>query len=389
MRIGFDAKRAYQNATGLGNYSRTIIRGLLRYYPSHQYLLAAPHPSRFPDFAFPTLSKGGTEGLAGISPHIYTILPPHCVPSALWRTFALGHVMRRHGADLFHGLSHELPVDIGSTPSIVTMHDVAFKAFPSMYSPIDRAIYDTKWRFACRQATHIVAISESTRRDVQHYYNVPDERISVICQPVQDLFYTPLPPERAEAILKADLPLLPAEYLLSVGSVNSRKNLLGTLQAYATLPSENRPPLVVVGNGGSYMAQCKAYAAKHFAPSDIVWLHHLGSNLTLQALYNRALALLYPSHYEGMGLPVIEALLQHCPVLTSNLSSLPQAAGPGALLVNPSDADAMSYSLHRLVDDSQLRHTLGEEGQRYTMEHFAPDVLMAQMIQLYRQVTGH
>ena len=295
--------------------------------------------------------------------------------------------MRHYQADLFHGLSHELPIDIGHTPSVVTMHDVAFKTFPDMYQWADRKIYDAKWRFACRKATHVVAISESTKRDVQKYYQVGDDRISVIYQPVQELFYTPLSHDKTQEMLKRSIPSLPGEFLLSVGSVNSRKNLMNTLRAFADLPAENRPPLVVVGNGGHYLSECKAFADKHLSPNEVLWLHHVDSSLLLQALYTTALAMLYPSHYEGMGLPVIEALLQQCPVLTSNVSSLPEAAGPGALLVTPTDVGEISHALARLIEDSDLRQHLSTAGQAYARQKFTPALLTSQMMDLYKKIT--
>ena len=153
MRIGYDAKRYYHNRTGLGNYSRTVVNAMRS---QHEDVDAVLYDCK-----------------------------------ALERTFALGRRAKREGCELFHGLSNELPRDIvrAGVPSIVTMHDVAWRTFPDMYKPWDRMIYDWKYGWSCRNATHVVCISESTKRDVMRFYGVPEERISVIYQPVQGLFY--------------------------------------------------------------------------------------------------------------------------------------------------------------------------------------------------------
>ncbi len=393
MRIGFDAKRAFCNITGLGNYGRTLVNSLIRQYPENEYLLGSPSKSEISGFIFPdansALSASGTvHGVSQKRIQAYSILPPKGVNGGLWRTMLLGRSMRNFGVDLFHGLSNELPLDIGKTPCVVTIHDVAFKTFTDMYSFPDRIIYDRKWSFACHKATHVVAISESTKRDVQRFYDVSDDRISVIFQPVQNEFYTPLSPIDAQTILQSILPFHDKGYLLSVGSINSRKNLMNTLKAYTGISPENRPPLVIVGNGGKYMAECKAFARRQLGKHEVVWLHNIRSTRELQALYACAIALLYPSCYEGMGLPVIEALLQKCPVLTSNVSSLPEAAGPGALLTNPADVEDILSCMIQLVDDKDLCARLSADGEAYARRNFSPDVLTSQMMDLYSQVSN-
>ena len=393
MRIGFDAKRAFLNRTGLGNYGRTLINCLIRQYPENEYLLGSPCKSEISGFVFPeaNATQPAVDTVQGNSQkcvQAYSILPSKGVHGRLWRTMFLGRSMRKFGVDLFHGLSNELPLDIGETPSIVTIHDVAFRTFTDMYSFPDRIIYNRKWKFACEKATHIIAISESTKRDVQRFYDITDNRISVIFQPVQDEFYTPLSQIDAQAILKPILPFHNKGYLLSVGSINSRKNLMNTLKAYSAIRPENRPPLVVVGNGGKYMAECKSFAQRKIGKNEVVWLHNIGSTRELQSLYACAIALLYPSYYEGMGLPIIEALLQGCPVLTSNVSSLPEAAGPGALLANPADVEDIMHCMCRFIDDKDFCARLSRAGEEYVRQKFSSDVLTNQMMDLYHQVTN-
>ena len=338
MRIGFDAKRYFHNHTGLGNYSRTLVTDLKRQFPDVDAVL-------YDEKSFT-------------------------------RTFRLGRKAAADGCQLFHGLSNELPYDlprVGAVRSVVTIHDTAWRTFPDMYHPIDRCIYDVKYGHAARHADCVVAISESTRRDVMRFYDVPDERVRVIYQPVQRMFYQPL-----EGPLPEEAP-----YLLSVGSINSRKNLFSTLKAYARLSAENRPRLLVVGQGSDYERLCRRFVAEHGLERDVVFLGSISSTERLHALYCGAMAMLYPSFYEGFGLPVVEALLSGCPVLTSDVSSLPEAAGPGALYCPPADVEVMAAQMQRLVDDEALRRRLAREGGDYCRTRFAPELLTRQMYELY------
>lgn len=341
MKIAFDAKRYYHNKTGLGNYSRTLVKAI-------------------------------TEQYKEVVPALYDESP-------LSRTFSLGRKAKEDGCDIFHGLSNELPRDIVrcNIPSVVTIHDVAWRTFPAMYKPIDRFIYDVKYGWSAKHATKVIAISQSTKRDIMRFYHVPSERIEVIYQPVQDIFYHPCPsptPEEQELISKP--------YILTVGSINSRKNLLGMLKAYAMIPVSERPRFIVVGNGREYRRECEVFISNNNL-SDVVIYDNISDARTLQILYAHALVMMYPSFYEGFGLPVVEAALQRCPIITSNVSSLPEAAGPGAIQVDPYNVDAIYDALHRLLTDRTECVRLGNAAYDYAMSHFSPSILTEQLYELY------
>lgn len=354
MKIGFDAKRYFHNHTGLGNYSRTIVKGLATEFPADEHVL---------------------------------------YDEKSWsRTFRLGQKAETEGCQLFHGLSNELPMDIGKRhmPSVVTMHDVAWRTFPDMYHWTDRQIYDFKYGRSCQKATYVVAISESTKHDVMRYYGVPEEHIDVIYQPVQELFYTPLTPEEADALLQKQFgDTLPNDFILNVGSINSRKNLLGLVKALELIPRDRRPLLLVVGNGREYKQEVLQYATSHGLQDSLRIETDVRDNHVLQALYSRALLMAYPSHYEGFGLPVVEAALQRCPVLTSTVSSLPEAAGPGAVLVDPKDVEQIRQALSVLIDDRTQAIQLASTAEAYAREHFEPARLSLQMHALYERLTGN
>jgi len=356
MKIGFDAKRYYHNHTGLGNYSRSIIKGLQALYPDDDYLL----------YDEKTFS----------------------------RTFKLGRKAARDGCTLFHGLSNELPSDIlkSGVRSILTFHDAAWRTYPQMYHWLDRQIYDFKYGRSCHVANHVIAISESTKKDIIRFYDIPEVKISVIYQPVQDLFYKPLSQEEADKLIADAVSSgmisssLPQDFILNVGSINSRKNLLGLVQALELIPAEQRPPLLVVGNGREYKQDVLNYIAKHHLEQYVRIETHVSDNKVLQALYSKALLMAYPSHYEGFGLPVVEAALQQCPILTSNVSSLPEAAGPGALLCDPDDVESIHKYLTELLDDSSMAQRLAEVAEEYARSHFDPRSLTEQLHDLYNEI---
>ena len=377
MRIAFDAKRLFNNFTGLGNHSRTTLDILTEFFPESEYLLLTPK-IRENAVTQPYLQHEGCS----------LVLPKGPIRSfspfgALWRTFSLAKVAAEHGATVFHGLSNELPTGLKrhGLRSVVTIHDVAFRTFPDMYHWHDRQIYDLKWRYACRHADHIIAISESTRQDVLRFYGVPEERVSVVYQPVQRLFYTPQSDPRplAEQAVEG----LPQDYLLYVGSVNSRKNLLGIVRALEQLPQDVRLPLVVVGNGGEYKQKVLEYVVAHHLEQHLIWAGSIIDNRQLQALYQCAALFVYPSFYEGFGLPVVEALLSGCPVVTSNVSSLPEAGGPHSLQADPTSPDSIADCLFRLLTDTDLRQRAIVEGQAYARRTFDPPTLARQLHSIY------
>lgn len=358
MKVGFDAKRYYHNHTGLGNYSRTIVHGLQRMYPENEYVLYDE--------------------------------------KSLNRTFRLGHRAQQEACDIFHGLSNEIPFDLPRVSggchqhplSIVTIHDVAWRTFPDMYHWADRQIYDWKYGSSCRRADRIVAISQSTRNDVVRFYGVPEEKVEIIYQPVQQQYYTPMDDAECDRLIKSHFGAegLPP-FLLYVGSINSRKNLLGVLQALAMIPADNRPFLLIVGNGREYRQKCEQYIHSHQLEKYIRIESRLHDGHLLQALYSRAMAFVYPSFYEGFGLPVVEAALQCTPVITTTVSSLSEAAGPDACLVDPHACDAVAQIAHHmqcLVEDRELAHAIGVKMESYSRKMFDPDQLTQQMMQFYK-----
>ena len=366
MRIGFDAKRLYNNFTGLGNHSRTTIDILTAEYPENAYYLYTPK-LRLNPVTSPYLQKTGC----------HTVQPQGLLRGGLWRTVGLPADLKRDGIELFHGLSNELPLGIRRTgiPSVVTIHDVAFRTFTDMYHWADRQIYDLKWRYAVRQADRIIAISQCTKRDIIRFYDIDEQKIDVVYQPVTPRYYSPIP--------RTDAP----PYMLYVGAVNSRKNLLGIVKAMELLPSDLDLPLYIVGNGHEYKREVQSYIAAHGIQSRFRWLGGL-SHEELHQLYTDALLFVYPSFYEGFGLPVVEAMLSGCPVVTSDRSSLPEAGGPYSLKANPESPEDIRDKMFQALTDTALRTHMITGSRDYAMQTFHPTVLAHRLMQVYKTASS-
>ncbi|MDE5739234.1 MAG: glycosyltransferase family 4 protein [Bacteroidaceae bacterium] len=366
MRIGFDAKRLYNNFTGLGNHSRTTIDILTEAYPNHEYWLYTPKVT-LNEVTQPYLSKKGC----------HTVKPTGIVRGSAWRTYGQVEQMKKDGIEVFHGLSNEMPVGLfhSGIASVVTIHDVAFKTFPDMYHWHDKKIYNLKWQYACNHADKIICISECTKRDVLEFYNVPEHKVEVVYQPVNSIYYEPMMEKDGQP-----------PYMLYVGSINSRKNLLGVVKAMELIPKDLRMKLVVVGGGGSYKQKVKEYIAEKGMEKWFVWPDMVVSTDELRRLYTNAELFIYPSFYEGFGLPVVEAQLCGCPVVTSNVSSLPEAGGAWAQKADPSSPEDICEKMTKLLTDTELRQKTIEGGRNYAMETFHPQKLAKQLMGVYEQI---
>ena len=376
MRIAFDAKRIFNNQTGLGNYSRTLLDNLYRFFPTEDYLLYTPRLSS-------ESNKYASQ---------FKTVTANTRFTHIWRSYSIRKDLERDGIDLYHGLSNEIPFWLKNTKAVVTIHDVIFKVSPNTYPQLDRWMYEEKTRYACKYADKVIAISEHTKKDLIKFYGIAPERIEVIYQACQPIFYEE---ETIKEQLGPNFELfpdlqylrdLPSEYLLYVGSIIERKNLLAVIKAIHQLAEKDRVPLVVVGNGRSYKNKIQAYIKRHQIQKWVIWLTEVRSTQALKHLYEKAQLLIYPSFYEGFGLPVAEAMLCGTPVITSNVSSLPEAAGEHGVLLHPNDVDGMSTAIQEILTNSQKRELLGKQGRRDALERFDPKRLTEKMMEVYRSI---
>lgn len=371
-KIGFDAKRLYNNTTGLGNYSRTLLRNLSEYFPNEHYFLFSPKIKKHP--LITPFSK---------DPAFNSVFPNTRFKN-YWRSYSIVNDLKKKEIDLYHGLSHELPFGIEKTNirTVVTIHDLIIKTWPKTFPWFDRQIYNHKFSSSCKRADQIIAISESTKNDIVNYYRVDPKRVKVVHQTCSDIFKLTLNENLIRQVLEKHQ--LPTSYLLYVGSIIERKNLLGLLQAIHQLPKSLNIPLVVIGKGNSYLKKVQTFIATHGLQPQVFFPKNISTE-ELSAIYQGAEIFCYPSFYEGFGIPIIEALYSRTPVLTSDLSSLPEAAGQGAFYANPHKAESISEGIQKILTDGNYRQNLIDNGYTHVQKFNAKD-LTERMMGVYRRL---
>lgn len=382
MRIAFDAKRAYQNNTGLGNYSRSLIASLAEVYSENAYYLMAPKQTTMFDTA----------------PYnnIHTITPSGIFKtvSSLWRSNYVTRDLKKLNIDIYHGLSNEIPAGIQHTSikSVVTIHDLIFERYPKQYKPIDNAIYRKKFNNACKHADKVIAISEQTKQDIIQYYGTAEEKIVVCyqsCNPIFEQKITDAEKQRIKGKYK-----LPDTYFLYVGSVIERKNLLNICKALKELQPTIKIPLVVIGTGREYMQVVKAFVSENGLTQDVIFLSEQDATIDdadfrsakdFPAIYQSAIAMIYPSVYEGFGIPILEAMWSGTPVITSNTSCMPETGGDAAYYIDPYAVADIAKAMTRIATDQQVRSEMARKGY-VQAQKFTPASCAAAVMQVYESL---
>ncbi len=374
MKIGFDAKRAYHNGTGLGHYSRNLIRAVSTYFPEHEYFLFTPSVT----------GRFDLQGKRQLHPETPGSFFGKKLPG-LWRSRWILRDLERSRIDLYHGLSHEIPLGIGraGVKSVVTIHDLIHERFPALYSRADVLIYRKKFRHACAHADRIIAVSQQTMRDIRDFYGVSPEKVEVVYQSAHPRFEESCSPEATEKVREKYQ--LPSRYLLYVGSIIPRKNLLGLCRALHRLDGSLDIPLAVIGRGKDYRRQVEDYLIANQMKERVIWLSQAdGPGLEdFPALYQGALALVYPSLFEGFGIPILEALWSGLPVITSTGSCFSETAGEAALYVEPGRDQDLAEAIWQVCSDEGLRTRMKEEGLRQALK-FSPATAAKRLMQVYQ-----
>jgi glycosyltransferase involved in cell wall biosynthesis len=373
MNIGFDAKRAVQNNTGLGNYSRYVIEILSGCYPDNNYILFAPQKKE-------NSRLKNILSLTNVSFVFPTGISKKC--SSLWRISGVKKDIKKRGIQIFHGLSNELPLGMKRTgiKTVVSIHDLIFLRYPEFYKPIDRMIYRWKFKRACRSANAIVAVSECTKRDIVSFFHVPEEKISVVYQGCHPQFKAIVPIEKRKEIMEKHQ--LPPLFLLYVGSIESRKNLLIAVKALKKLPDNIH--LVAIGKQTPYQTEVETYAGQSGLEQRLHIRNHFPFE-DLPAIYQSAALFLYPSFFEGFGIPVIEALSSGVPVIAASGSCLEEAGGPNSIYVNPSDDKELANRILEVLTDEALAKKMISRGKEY-VKQFDDKKIASDIIQIYNHL---
>lgn len=352
--IGFDAKRIVRNGTGLGSYGRTLVNDLAQRQDLALRLYA-------PDKGRDDLRSQIVErpNVSFCYPHFsYSI---H-LPSSWWRMKGVVTDLQRDGVQLYHGLSGELPIGIRKSGirSVVTIHDLIFLRHPEFYNWVDTKIYAWKFRQTLREADHVIAISECTKRDILYYGDIDEQKISIVYQSFAPRFSVEVSEEQRTQVRSAYQ--LPQRYILNVGSIEARKNILQAVQALPLLPDD--VALVMVGRHTPYTDQVLQYVREHHLEERVRVLHGVPDE-HLPMLYALAESFVYPSVYEGFGIPIIEAISCGLPVVACSGSCLEEAGGPDSLYVQPGNVEAMAAAIRLTLVGAEGRELRIENSKKY------------------------
>ncbi len=369
MKIGFDAKRAYNNNSGLGNYSRFLISSIQKQMQETVYLFTPKVDSRFKSFVADAkliTPKGFFKKLG-----------------SFWRTFRISKEVKRLDLEIYHGLSNELPIGIETSgvKSVVTIHDLIFRRFPELYKSLDVKIYNRKFKDACIRADAVVAISEQTKQDIVKYYGTDTSKIKVVYQDCLPLFAAEIDFQGKQKVKQKYQ--LPDEYILCVGTIETRKNQLLILKA---IVGNSNISVVLVGRETAYKAELMAYINEHKLNDRVKFLHQADFK-DFPAIYQLAKLFVYPSIFEGFGIPVIEAQHSKVAVITSEGSCLSEAGGDGAYYINPYNVDDLREVIQELWVDENRRNQLIAKGT-LNVERFRSEVIAQQYIDLYKELLG-
>ena len=341
MRIGFDAKRAFFNRSGLGNYSRDIIRSMQQYFPDHEYLLYTPRIQNAIEFINDTKIQVISSDRENSK-----------LAQSYWRSFLL-------------------------TKRLI--HDLIFMRYPRWYKPIDRVIYKNKFGYSSRIADRIIAISKQTKSDLVNYLNIDEKKIEVIYQGCNESFRQVL--SENDKLKVKEKWQLPEEYILYVGTIEERKNLLSVIKSLHL--GKISVPLIVVGRQTGYYGKIRKYIDQH----SLKQIHFLKEVpvTDLPGIYQMASLFIYPSVFEGFGIPVLEALYSRIPVITSKGGCFCEVGGELSVYVDPGDIDEIIDAIVRILTNKQLRDEMKDTGYTHAQQ-FSNERIAGQIMALYKRL---
>ena len=370
LNLGFDAKRAFFNRSGLGNYSRDTIRILSSVFPENQYFLYSPRKPKGNLFAQPVNTKLKL-------PHGFF----NTFFSSYWRSSGIIKDLKKDGTQLFHGLSNEIPLNIQKSgiKTVVTIHDLIFLTHPQLYKLIDRNIYKKKFLYSCKNSNQIISVSQKTKEDIISYFGIREEKISVVYQGCSPLFNSEAN-ERLKVAIRIKFGL-PSAYILCVGSIEERKNQLGLVKSMQQGKIDF--PLVLVGKSTPYCAEIKKYIEDEKLKN--VFILHNVSSPELPAIYQMASAFVYPSLVEGFGIPILEALASKIPIITSRGGAMEEAGGRGAIYVDPGDREELGQAIRKILEDSGVREKLISEGTKH-LAKFTDQAIAENLVKVYKGI---
>lgn len=378
LRIGFDATSAVRQGGGIGRYTRELLRALAAAdTESHYRLIFASHSIAHP---LPPLPSNFHPLHLPVD-DIWLVRIWHRARLPLPVNWLTGPI------DIFHSPDFTLPPVRRETRTLLTVHDLSFIRDPESTTAVLREYLNAVVPRSVARADHVLADSLATRDDLVALYRTPPEKISVLYSGVHESFQPVTDPATLAAV-RARYDLGDAPFILAVGTLQPRKNYVRLIRAFAAI-SNLQPPTpslqLVIAGGKGWLYDSIFAEVKRLGLPDRVLFPGFVADADLPALYSAARVLAYPSTYEGFGLPMLEAMACGTPVVTSTASCLPEVAGDAALLVPPTDVDALAAALDRALADETLRADLIAKG-RARARQFSWANSARQLLEIYRSL---
>lgn len=371
MRIGIDATALPSQPVGAGNYIIHLVRALARENERYDLLVFA-HPAGRELIGVPESERFHWAVIPGENP----------VRRLLWEQFSLPGLARRNRLDLLHSLHYTRPWRLPCL-SVVTFHDMTFFLYPQLHTRSKQVFFPLVIRASARSANALIAVSDSTRRDSLRLLGIPAEKIFTTQLGVDPAFHPIRDPKRWEEIRQKYQ--LPDRFILYVGLVEPRKNLPGLIQAYHLAVErgiEHR--LVIVGGFGWRYRQVLEEVEARGLQERVRFTGYI-PQVDLPIVYNLASLFVYPTLYEGFGLPALEAMACGTPVVTSDVASLPEIVGEAGILVPPGDQQALSQALQEVLGNQGLQDRLATKGPERASQ-FTWERTARQTLQVYQHV---
>ena len=340
--------RSFRRA-GVSNYTEALIQHLAQIDRINRYSIYTTRGLTNRDLRLPANFRVCSSLLPTINPRVR-------IP---WEQLLAPPMLKLNGADVFHGVLNVTPL-FSPIPSVVTIHDLAFWSFPQTFRRVNRAYLTWATKVAVKKSAFILAVSEATKREIVRYLDIPPERIVVTYDAADAQFRPADPAVLAEFRRRAGLP---ERFILFLGTLEPRKNIPTLIDAYARIAARTDAPLIIGGGKGWLYEEIFAKVEALGLGDKIRFAGYIpGEDLPLW--YAAASVFVFPSIYEGFGMPLLEAMACGTPTVTSNRSSMPEVVGDAGLQVDPYDAEAMGEAILQLLGDAALREELRERGLR-------------------------
>lgn len=380
MNIGVDAKRIFFNSSGLGNYGRRFYRALAKHLPEDSFYLYSPRPVADDN---PYLEEIRQQNSVIITPPGILSKSPG---SSLWRSSLINKQLKEDRIDIYYGLSNEIPFGIKSKEmkKVVVIHDLIFLRYPELYPSVDAVFYRKKSRYACSRSDYIIAASQQTKLDIIEFYGIPENKIRIINPGSEPMFYTGTPADSSGFFKTAK------KYIISIGAITPRKNLMKTVQTFNKVKDKYDLDLVVIGTavglGKPYLKKIEEYISFNGFTDRVHFLGNVPYRF-IPDLCRKAEMMIYPSQFEGFGMPIVEGLFSRIPVITSKGGCFPEAGGDGAIYTDPEDTGEMASWIGKLMESADLRKELVEKGSIYATR-FRQENIDKAILDFHHSATG-